>query len=65
MTNPDQTLLTTTEAAGLGSATDGDRPRHPPAASEAQPAPPSDVDSAEAREARGSGTGQELAAGEG
>lgn len=53
------------EAVGPGSATDTDRPSHPHGDAEAQPAPPSDVDSAESRAARESGTGQQLEAGEG
>ncbi len=59
------------EAAGLGSATDAtdatdaDRPGHAHGDAESQPAPPSEVDSTESRQARESGTGQQLAAGEG
>ncbi len=56
------------ESTGLGSATDGtdaDRPGHAHGDAESQPAPPSEVDSAESRQARESGTGQQLAAGEG
>ncbi|MGI8537676.1 MAG: hypothetical protein ACR2K2_14615 [Mycobacteriales bacterium] len=59
------------EAAGLGSATDAtdapdaDRPGHAHGDAESQPAPPSEVDSAESRQARESGTGQQLEAGEG